>query len=149
MSVTLIPDSLRSAVIAVHGSRCLRCGVQCTWAGPTKLHIDHVIPEARGGLTTLDNLQVLCRTCNLRKGATVADWRVGYRVAVTVTHHHRLPLSVPITLVLLGLMVLGLSEVSAGPGLDWQAGPVVLFSVMWLVPTAIVCGLVWLFRGRS
>ena len=33
-----------------------------------KLHADHVIPVARGGLTVLGNLQSLCGSCNLRKG---------------------------------------------------------------------------------
>jgi hypothetical protein len=76
MSVTPIPDELRERVIALHGSRCLCCGVQCTWSGPTKLHIDHVVPESWGGRTVLSNLQVLCRTCNLRKGSRSAkDYR--------------------------------------------------------------------------
>jgi hypothetical protein len=40
------------------------------------MHIDHIVPEVRGGLTTLNNLQVLCRACNLAKGGTTADYRV-------------------------------------------------------------------------
>ncbi len=77
MSVTAIEPSLRRAVIELHGTRCLRCGVQCTpdWWTATSLHIDHVIPESVGGPTMLSNLQVLCRTCNLAKGATYADYR--------------------------------------------------------------------------
>lgn len=35
---------------------------------PEKLHADHVVPVARGGLTVLGNLQSLCGPCNLRKG---------------------------------------------------------------------------------
>lgn len=75
MSVTHIPDALRADVIDRDGSLCLRCGVQCTWAGPTRLHIDHVISEARGGLTTFENLQVLCARCNESKGAKTVDYR--------------------------------------------------------------------------
>ncbi|MBO4856796.1 MAG: HNH endonuclease [Bacilli bacterium] len=32
------------------------------------LEIDHIIPIARGGKTTPDNLQVLCHDCNKKKG---------------------------------------------------------------------------------
>ena len=31
------------------------------------MHADHVIPWSRGGKTTLDNGQMLCTTCNLKK----------------------------------------------------------------------------------
>lgn len=31
------------------------------------LQIDHITPMAKGGLTVPENLQVLCRTCNMRK----------------------------------------------------------------------------------
>lgn len=77
MSVTPIPSTLRRAVIERDGTLCLKCSVQTTpdWWGPTALHIDHIKPESRGGLTVLSNLQVLCQTCNLAKGATYADYR--------------------------------------------------------------------------
>jgi hypothetical protein len=32
------------------------------------LSADHVIPESKGGPTTLENLQTLCMRCNLKKG---------------------------------------------------------------------------------
>lgn len=34
-----------------------------------QLEIDHIKPRLRGGLSTLDNLQVLCNICNASKGA--------------------------------------------------------------------------------
>ncbi len=43
--------------------RCKRCH---TWLDLT---CDHIIPESKGGPTTLDNLQTLCRGCNSSKGA--------------------------------------------------------------------------------
>lgn len=33
------------------------------------LHVDHVRPRARGGASTLKNLQTLCESCNCRKSA--------------------------------------------------------------------------------
>jgi 5-methylcytosine-specific restriction endonuclease McrA len=31
------------------------------------LHVDHIVPVSRGGLTLDDNLQTLCQECNLGK----------------------------------------------------------------------------------
>ncbi len=42
---------------------CQTCGAK------DDLVIDHVIPVALGGDTTMENLQALCRTCNLKKGS--------------------------------------------------------------------------------
>jgi 5-methylcytosine-specific restriction endonuclease McrA len=33
------------------------------------MHIDHIISRKSGGDHSLDNLRVLCKNCNLRKGA--------------------------------------------------------------------------------
>lgn len=35
----------------------------------TKYHVDHIVALARGGSNNRQNLQVLCATCNLKKGA--------------------------------------------------------------------------------
>src|SRR4051812_38249134 len=45
--------------------RCQDCGAQLEpgW------HCDHVIPWSRGGTTTIDNGQALCRRCNQAKGS--------------------------------------------------------------------------------
>jgi 5-methylcytosine-specific restriction endonuclease McrA len=49
------------------GGRCRNCGSQAN------LHFDHVIPQSWGGSSTVENVQVLCRDCNLRKGASLVD----------------------------------------------------------------------------
>ncbi|MGH9106357.1 MAG: DEAD/DEAH box helicase family protein [Acidimicrobiales bacterium] len=42
----------------------------CQRAIPFDLMVgDHIVPWSRGGTTTLDNLQALCGSCNLRKGS--------------------------------------------------------------------------------
>jgi len=61
-----IPLNLRRSVIDRDGPRCVYCDEDLTNA---EIHLDHVIPESKGGLTSLNNLQVTCRKCNLAKGA--------------------------------------------------------------------------------
>jgi 5-methylcytosine-specific restriction endonuclease McrA len=39
------------------------------------LQLDHITPVKLGGLTEWDNSQMLCQSCNARKGATEADYR--------------------------------------------------------------------------
>jgi hypothetical protein len=51
-----------------------RDGYACQKCGTTKdLHIDHIVPVARGGTNDLSNLQFLCRSCNSAKGASNGD----------------------------------------------------------------------------
>lgn len=33
----------------------------------SEMHADHIIPWSKGGTTTADNCQMLCRDCNLKK----------------------------------------------------------------------------------
>ena len=52
-----------------------RCGAtgSASWKGRTirfvGLHLDHIKPRSRGGADTAENLQILCPSCNFRKGA--------------------------------------------------------------------------------
>lgn len=60
-----IPLNLRRAVIDRDGLHCVFCDDDLT---DKEIHLDHIIPESRGGPTTYNNLQVTCRKCNLAKG---------------------------------------------------------------------------------
>lgn len=60
-----IPKNIRRIVLERDGYHCVYCDEDLT---NEEIHLDHVIPESRGGPTTIDNLQVTCRKCNLAKG---------------------------------------------------------------------------------
>jgi 5-methylcytosine-specific restriction endonuclease McrA len=60
-----IPADVRRRVIArARGVCCL-----CTNPLGADVHIDHIIPLARFGTNSEDNLQAICAGCNLRKSA--------------------------------------------------------------------------------
>ena len=63
-----IPAGLRFAVLRRDGFRCAYCG-RGEPEG-VQLHIDHLVPVARGGKTELDNLVTACATCNIGKSAS-------------------------------------------------------------------------------
>ncbi len=63
-----VTNRLRFAIYARDGYRCRNCGRRTD-----DLEIDHIIPIAKGGKSTYDNLQTLCPRCNKKKGADI-DW---------------------------------------------------------------------------
>lgn len=63
-----IPAGLRFTVLRRDGFRCAYCG-RGEPEG-VRLHIDHLVPVARGGATQLDNLITACADCNLGKSAS-------------------------------------------------------------------------------
>lgn len=51
---------------------CKWCGAECA----NNYQIDHIIPVARGGTHTIDNLAISCPSCNHRKSAKTLDrWK--------------------------------------------------------------------------
>ena len=65
-----IRPGLRFKVFLRDRFRCLGCGKSPATSLDTELHADHILAVANGGKTTLENLQTLCRDCNLGKGRT-------------------------------------------------------------------------------
>lgn len=61
--------ALKEQIAQRDGRCCAACG------SPKNLVLDHILPVSKGGLTTLKNLQLLCKTCDRAKGATIMDYR--------------------------------------------------------------------------
>lgn len=59
---------LRWKVMRRDHFKCCLCGASPAKDPSVELHIDHIIPWAKGGETTIDNLRTLCSKCNLGKG---------------------------------------------------------------------------------
>ena len=54
------------------GHVCVKCGSE------KNLTIDHIIPVSQGGKCHLVNLQTMCKSCNLEKGASVMLYRADH-----------------------------------------------------------------------
>ncbi len=65
----------RNAVFARDAHRCQYC------LGSAE-SLDHVIPKARGGAHTWENVVACCRRCNIRKGSRLPA-EVGFKLAKT------------------------------------------------------------------
>lgn len=57
-----IPLAVKVAVFVRDGRKCKICG------DTERLTLDHIVPEIYGGPATVENLRVLCKSCNSRKG---------------------------------------------------------------------------------
>ncbi|MFZ3152041.1 MAG: HNH endonuclease [Anaerolineaceae bacterium] len=58
---------LRFKVLKRDNFKCCTCGASPAKDPSVELHVDHLIPWAKGGETEIDNLQTLCSKCNLGK----------------------------------------------------------------------------------
>ena len=57
-----IPTRVRKAVLEKYNGTCAWCGSR------EEPEIDHIVPLREGGTNAIENLQVLCKSCNTRKG---------------------------------------------------------------------------------
>ena len=62
-----IPDSVRRQVELDAGNRCGYCLTERRYTAKL-LHVEHIIPIATGGTSTIDNLWLACDLCNSYKG---------------------------------------------------------------------------------
>ncbi len=61
-----VSNKMRFAIYQRDGYRCRACGRKTD-----DLEIDHIMPIAKGGKTEYNNLQTLCRACNMKKSNNV------------------------------------------------------------------------------
>jgi len=60
-----IPTSVKKAVWKRDEGKCVICGSEL------ELEYDHIIPVAKGGASTIQNIQILCKKCNRKKHASI------------------------------------------------------------------------------
>lgn len=65
----LMTSKLREKIKERDHYTCQHCGLSTKDEPHLLLEIDHIIPIAKGGLSTEENLQTLCWQCNRQKGA--------------------------------------------------------------------------------
>ena len=82
-----IPDETRKYLIDKTGPCCAVCKRKSG-----HFHIDHIEPVCRGGTCLYENLQVLCRTCNLQKsfhGLDPRSYELGYVIPIYRYHEYQ------------------------------------------------------------
>ena len=60
-----IPQDVKVEVYHRDGGRCVICN------SDVSLEFDHIIPFSKGGANTVENIQLLCHACNLKKRANL------------------------------------------------------------------------------
>ena len=61
-----ISEAVKLLVWTRDEGKCVRCG------SSENLHFDHIIPIAKGGGNSENNIQILCERCNLQKADRIA-----------------------------------------------------------------------------
>jgi HNH endonuclease len=90
VSTTHVPAILRELVARQANHHCGYCLTAEEVVG-TPMEIDHLIPEAHGGLTVEENLWLACSACNAFKGDRTGalDPLTGETVALYNARQHR------------------------------------------------------------
>lgn len=57
------------SIILLQRQMCACCQSKLIFSGVNRYHVDHIMPIALGGSNGRENLQALCKKCNLRKSA--------------------------------------------------------------------------------
>jgi len=68
LSASHIPANVRRRVLAAARDQCAFCRSEERLMGVT-FEIDHIVPQLKGGKTSIDNLCLCCPSCNRHKAA--------------------------------------------------------------------------------
>ncbi len=66
-----VSNKIRFSIYKRDNYRCRYCGISDRFAD---LEIDHIIPIAKGGKSNYNNLQTLCKKCNMEKGSSMPNF---------------------------------------------------------------------------
>ena len=69
----LMTSALREKIKNRDNFTCCKCNNYTKKEPNLLLEIDHIVPIAKGGMTTEDNLQTLCWKCNRTKGSKIEE----------------------------------------------------------------------------
>ena len=69
----LMTSALREKIKNRDNFTCCKCNNSTKKEPNLLLEIDHIVPIAKGGMTTEDNLQTLCCKCNRTKGSKIEE----------------------------------------------------------------------------
>ncbi len=58
-------QKVRAELLEKYNYKCVQCGSE------ESLHVDHIIPVRCGGSDDINNLQILCQSCNSSKGSKI------------------------------------------------------------------------------
>lgn len=53
-----VSNAIKKAVKQRDGFKCVKCGSR------TRLEVDHIVSDAKGGNSSMNNLQTLCKDCH-------------------------------------------------------------------------------------
>lgn len=78
-----VPEAVSRAVRSRADGRCQYCLMHESLQGAT-FHVEHIIPQSKGGDSSLENITLACPGCNLHKAdkTTAADPATGEQVAL-------------------------------------------------------------------
>lgn len=62
-------------LVAAYGYKCMCCGAT------ESITFDHIVPISKGGKDVIENIQLLCGSCNSSKASRVIDYRPDRRYA--------------------------------------------------------------------